>query len=57
LTSVVALAPLTVRERSGAREDAQALARQVVLGRQNAVASDSGQSSVGNRLRVTERIR
>jgi len=53
---VVAPAPLTVRERSGARDDAQALARQV-LGRQNAVASDSGQSSVGNRLRVTERIR
>jgi len=57
LKSVVAPAPLTVRERSGARDDAQALARQVVLGRQNAVASDSGQSSVGNRLRVTERIR
>ena len=57
LQSVVAPAPLTVRERSLARDDAQALARQVVLGRKNAVASDSRQSSVGKRFRVTERIR
>lgn len=55
--SVVAPAPLTVRERSSARDDAQALARQVVLGQRNVLASDRRQSSVGNRFRVTERIR
>jgi len=55
--SVVAPAPRTVRDGSWARDDAQALARQVVLGRQNAVASHSRQSSVGKRFRVTERIR
>jgi hypothetical protein len=55
--SIVAPGRLPARERSLATDDAQALARQVVLGQRNLSSSDSRRSSARNSFRLTERTR